>query len=420
MINLLCLGDAHLGRYPTYVPTNNPSLSVRAVWDRAIAHAIGENVDAVILSGDMADNENSYFESFGALSSGITRLKQAGIPVVAVAGNHDYDVFPELAKSMPTDHFKFLGQNGEWSEVTLKTNSGRSLRCVGWSFPTPHYERSPLDSLSLAQSDSFTIGVVHGEYESRGRYAPLSKQDLASKPVDFWLLGHVHAPKLYDGPNAPVLYPGSPQPLDPGEPGVHGPWMITINENNEAKAHQLPLASVHYEEISIDLSGVEEIDSAYRMVAEQLEKSARQLIQNRPLLQHLSCRLILQGQTSLHLRLSTEGLTNIDAFDTQINECMIAINKVSVQTSPTRDLHEIAQLNNDPPGMLARWILELENSGNHALIDCASDAASTVYRSAGFKALAKPKPDPEILSNMVNQQAMLLLDELLAQKENHD
>ncbi|MCY4158823.1 MAG: DNA repair exonuclease [Bacteroidetes bacterium] len=420
MIKLLCLGDAHLGRYPTRVPTNNPNFSVRAVWDTAISHAIEENVDAVILSGDMADNENSYFESFGALSSGITRLKQSGISVVAIAGNHDYDVFPELAKSMPAGHFKFLGKNGEWSEVTLNTNSGRSLRCVGWSFPTPHFERSPLDSLKLAQSDSFTIGVVHGEYEGSGKYAPLAKQDLASKPVDFWLLGHVHTPKLYDKSRAPVLYPGSPQPLDPGEPGVHGPWMIIINENNEVKAKQLPLASIHYEEIPIDLSGIEETESAYRAVAEQLEKFAKQLTQNRPLLQHLSCRLALQGQTSLHRRLSTEGLTNIDTFETQINECMIAIEKVSIQTSPTRDLQEIAQLNNDPPGMLARWILNLETTDDHALVDCASGAASVVYRSAGFKALSEPKPDPDILLGMAKQQAMLLLDELLAQKEDHD
>ena len=420
MIKLLCLGDAHLGRYPSRVPTDDPSLSVRAVWKRAVTEAIDNNVDAVILTGDMADNRNSYFEAYGPLRDGISRLSQANIPVIAVAGNHDHEVFPQLAESMSDDNLTLLGRDGTWEEKILKTRAGRSLRCVGWSFPSAHYDQSPLDIFNLPQSENFTIGIIHGDLESQGGYAPLAKRDLDAQPVDLWLLGHVHAPQLHEDYRAPVLYPGSLQPLDPGEPNTHGPWMITIDDRNRIQVEQLPLASVRYEKIVIDVSGREQIGDVNISVVEQLEEFATELIKNHPLLRYLSCRLILEGQTRLHRTLSTERLANIDAYDPQVHGCSIAIDKVSINTTPIRDLQEIAQLKNDPPGILARWILELENTDDHALLNDARDAAATVYSSVGFRTLGEREPDPKTLARLVNQQAMLLLDELLAQKEDNE
>ncbi len=419
MIKLLCLGDAHLGRYPSRVPSGDKSLSVRAVWERAVSTAIEERVDAVILTGDLADNKNAYFEAYGALRRGITQLNQERISVVAIAGNHDYDVFPQLAESMPEDNFIFLGRDGTWDETVLRTHSGRSLRCVGWSFPSSHYDRSPLDSLGLNQSKDFTIGIVHGDLDTQSKYAPLTTQNLINQPVNLWLLGHVHAPKLHDDHQIPILYPGSPQPLDPGEPGVHGPWMITVSQDNQIRAVQLPFASVRYETIPVDVSAAAQISEVKILVAEQLEECGSELINSHPNLQYLSCRPVLKGQTRLHRTLSIEGLPDVDDLDVQVNECSITVDKVYVETSPTRDLEEIAQLNNAPPGILARWILDLKSGGDHALLDTARKSAASVYKSAGFKSLGEQEPDTATLSKLVIQQSMLLLDELLAQKEEN-
>ena len=393
---------------------------MRAIWERAVSTAIEERVDAVILTGDMADNKNAYFEAYGALRKGITQLSQNSIPVVAVAGNHDYDVFPQLAESMPKDNFTLLGCDGTWSETVLTTRSGRNLRCVGWSFPSSHYDRSPLDSLGLRQCSDFTIGIVHGNLDTQSKYAPLITQNLVNQPANLWLLGHAHTPKLHSDHQVPILYPGSPQPLDPREPGIHGPWMITISEDNQISPVQLPLASVRYETIPVDVSAALQLSDVKTLVAEQLEKRGIELIESHPDLQYLSCRPVLTGQTRLHRTLSTEGLPDVDDLDVQVNECSITVDKLFVETSPTRDLNEIAQLNNDPPGILAAWILELTNAGDHILLDPARNSAASVYKSAGFKVLGEKEPDSATLSRLVIQQSMLLLDELLAQKEEND
>ncbi|MCY4233664.1 MAG: DNA repair exonuclease [Bacteroidetes bacterium] len=419
MIRLLCLGDAHLGRYPSRVPLNDSDLSVKTVWNRSIDYAISEQVDAVILTGDMADNTNSYFEAYGALRQGIWKLSESQIPVVAIAGNHDHAVFPALVESMSDDNLRFLGSDGVWTETIVKTQSGKSLRCVGWSFPDAHYDRSPLETLHLSHSDDFTIGIVHGDLDNQAKYAPLKRSDMAAQLVDLWLLGHVHAPKLYDDTRAPVLYPGSLQALDPGEPGIHGPWLITIDQQNQVHAQHLPLASVRYEKLPINISNrcrMEEINIA---VTEQLDEFAQELIKSNPELRHLSCRLILSGKTELHRQLSTEGLINTEMFDIDVQQCRVSIDKVSTNTAPLLDLHEIAQLNNDPPGMLARWLLELDQQNDHKLLSISREATTAIYKSIGFKNLGEREPDPETLQRLVTQQAMLLLDELLSQKEEN-
>ncbi len=392
---------------------------MRTVWDRTVEYAISKHIDAVILTGDMADNTNSYFEAYGTLRQGIRTLSASEIPVVAIAGNHDHAVFPNLVESMSDDNLRFLGSNGKWSETIVKTQSGRSLRCVGWSFPDAHYDHSPLDTLNLSHSDEFTIGIVHGDLDSQAKYAPLKRSDMAAQLVDLWLLGHIHAPKYYEDTRAPVLYPGSLQPLDPGEPGIHGPWLITIDDHNRIHAEQLPLASVRYEKITIDVSHRSRIEEINIAVTEQLEEFTNELILSHPQLRHLSCRLLLSGKTKLYRQLSTEGLSNTEMFEADFQQCRVSIDKISTNTAPLLDLHEIAQLNNDPPGMLARWLLDLEKTGDHHLLSISNEAATAVYKSAGFKHLGEKVPDSETLHRLVTDQALLLLDELLAQKEEN-
>src|SRR5690606_3846633 len=88
VVRRLCTDDLHLGRHPSCVPPDARYLSVEAVWHSTVDCAIEHRVDALVLTGDVADDSNQYFEAIGPLRSGIQRLVDAGIPVFAVAGNH--------------------------------------------------------------------------------------------------------------------------------------------------------------------------------------------------------------------------------------------------------------------------------------------------------------------------------------------
>ena len=69
-------------------------------------------MDAVVLPGDMVDAENKMYEALGPLERGVQRLLSEAIPVIAVAGNHDFDAFSRLVGSIEDDRFHFLGPDG--------------------------------------------------------------------------------------------------------------------------------------------------------------------------------------------------------------------------------------------------------------------------------------------------------------------
>ena len=123
-----------------------------------------------------------------------------------------------------------MGTGGIWESVEL-TYEGKTLRIDGWSFPSQHVEISPLTTFPDEECDAnYHIAMVHGDLNAAGsRYAPLQLANLREKNVDGWLLGHIHKPNLILNSKDPwVLYPGSPQALDPGEQGIHGCWIVPI------------------------------------------------------------------------------------------------------------------------------------------------------------------------------------------------
>src|SRR5690606_1937215 len=107
-VRILCAGDLHLGRRSSRVPWDGDGAagSCAEAWMRLVECAIRERVDLVALSGDLVDHDNRWFEAFGPLERGLKRLADAGIPVYAVAGNHDYDTLPHLRSEEHTSELQ--------------------------------------------------------------------------------------------------------------------------------------------------------------------------------------------------------------------------------------------------------------------------------------------------------------------------
>jgi predicted phosphodiesterase len=201
MIRILCSGDLHLGRRSSRLSDGADARahSATAAWNALVELALTERVQLVALSGDLVDRENRYFEAFGPLERGVARLAAAGIHVIAVAGNHDFDVLPRLVPSLGKT-FHLLGAGGTWTGLSVPGPGGAAaLRVVGWSFPTEHVAASPMAGFpALPKDDVPVLGLVHGDLDAPAtRYAPLSAAEMRAKSVSFWLLGHIHTPRLH-------------------------------------------------------------------------------------------------------------------------------------------------------------------------------------------------------------------------------
>ncbi|MCC6729571.1 MAG: DNA repair exonuclease [Chthonomonadales bacterium] len=425
MLELLCAADLHLGRRPARLPpVDAGEHSAGAVWETAVEHAVRRGVAGVLLAGDVVDRANCFFEAFGPLERGARRLASAGIPLFAVTGNHDFDVLPRLADHVPAGAFHLLGTGGAWEERTLAVGGIPALRLAGWSFPAEHVRYSPLDAYrpEMSPGNLPVVGLLHCDLDVPGSvYGPVTGASLRGAGPSAWVTGHVHRSRLETGSGALLLNPGSPQPLDPGEAGPHGVWVLRLKRGAPLSAEMLPIATVRYDSIAVDLDGaLDAVDVRSRvLVGVRDHIDAVRGEGHTPV--HLCCRVTLIGRCEVR---GLRSLCREMASDTEVTEhagVRARIDDIALSTRPPVELAALAQ-GADAPAQLARLLLALESGAAHALAAEALEAArrchESVWWSGPFQAVANdPLPGGEVAREDVLRGCRALLEALLAQRE---
>src|SRR5687768_1727561 len=87
-MKFLHISDVHLGCTRYQLP-ESPRDFFDAWIDILQKYALGENVDFVIMCGDFFHKRNVPPETMNYAVAGLNLLKEAGIPVVTIEGNHD-------------------------------------------------------------------------------------------------------------------------------------------------------------------------------------------------------------------------------------------------------------------------------------------------------------------------------------------
>ena len=160
-------GDLHMGRGSSKLRELPPQTAI-ACWREIVIKAIELDVHVVLLSGDVVDRQNRFYESHAPLEQGVRDLASNGISTVAVAGNHDFDVLRNLHQAIEVEQFHLLGTGERWESLEL-THQGETLRLDGWSFSSPYVQTSPLATYPEQGDDAdYHIGLVHGDLEGVG------------------------------------------------------------------------------------------------------------------------------------------------------------------------------------------------------------------------------------------------------------
>ena len=368
LVRILFVGDMHLGKLPTHIP-ENASLSAHdlgpiAAWQQIVDVAIKNKVHAVALAGDLVERTNARFEAYGPLKSGLQRLSEAGISAVAVAGNHDTEVLPDLAEIL--DSLVLLGPDGTWSSHTVEGEEGLAVHLVGWSFPEKHVHESPLPPTGLPDDLVHPVfGLLHADLgQTTSHYAPVTVQELNRTNYKAWFLGHIHKPGLPNTDGAP-FYLGSVTGMHPGETGEHGPVEVSIDRQGNLKMKRLALAPLRWEKLQIPCDILNTDDNNLgKLILNSLTSWA---IENEEALEHLQAvgfRLTLTGvldkPDELRKKLMEDDLQpeNLIAKHSGL---VLFVDKISNHITQRVDLMDIAR-GNSPEGLLARRILVLEQA----------------------------------------------------------
>ena len=360
-IKILATADLHLGKRSSAVTKSSEESATKYTWAKLVDYAVENDVDAVTLSGDIVDRDNRYFEAIGPLQEGFQKLEDVAIPVVVVAGNHDYDVLSDVVKDDDFDNVHFLGKRGDWVDIVLQLG-GISVQFLGWSFPKQHISQDPSLAIDANQlkTEMPSIGLLHGDvYDKDSSYAPIGLTNLAIPNINAWVLGHIHKPDILN--DAPlILYPGSPHALSPKESGQHGPYILSVDSLGAVSAEQLALSPIRYETFSIDVSGIiNESEFRDRIITELTD-----YVHNNPEdYEYVSSIVFDINLTGRHPR-----VTEIDNWmqfageyeQVLLDDTEISIRKVNNLAEPeVENLDQLAGQSN-PPGILAQMILDLE------------------------------------------------------------
>ena len=403
-VRLLVAGDLHIGRMAARVPPGESALGIEAVLSSTADLALSLGVDALVLTGDLADVGNKAFEAAGVLDRLFRRLADAGLPVVAVAGDHDFDALAGIADRAGSDRVgsplvHVLGVGQTWETLPLKRDGAEVLRLVGWSFAGPHAAESPLATFPGDLGPGVpVVGVLHGDVDAAdSRFAPVSLAALQSAPVSAWLVGHRHAASVVRGDGALVVSPGSLQPLGPDETGVHGAMLVTVWGNGTATAEAVPLATLHYGDVEVDLAEATTAAEARALCAAALREHAAAVREASPAVLRAVVTLRLVGRTAafaavdaLAAELRTDG-------DTAHAGLTVSVARVESSAAPDLDLGRLSA-GSGAVATLARLSARLGTQGpldesamsaaDRALVTRTADAVRAARGARVFETLA--------------------------------
>ena len=359
-MKVLAVGDIHLGRTPSRLPSDLSAreLGPAEAWRRSVETAVEAGVTAVLLAGDVVDRDEDFFEAYRELENGVWRLAEANIEVVGVAGNHDVEVLPRLARHIPK--FRLLGAEGKWE--TCRIAAGREVITLwGWSFPRARFTASPLADQRFERPSGINLGLLHCDRDAGpdSPYAPVSGQELRRAGLDGWLLGHIHRPDALSA-ESPSGYLGSLTGLDRGEPGTRGPWMITVAGGRIAEVAHLPLAPLRWETLDVDLEDIEEPGDARERLLEGVVTLDASLATLAPAPKAVGLFATFTGRTAFgSAALDEISPEERNAIHVGAAGTRYFVHRMQSGTRPEIDLEALAE-RRDPVGLLATRLLWLE------------------------------------------------------------
>lgn len=229
--------------------------ATRRALENLVRLAIEEQVAFVLLAGDLYDGDWRDYQTGLFLIQQLSLLKDAGIRVFLISGNHDAANKMTRSLKLPDNVHRFPTDR---AATAFLDDWDVALHAQG--FATVSVPENLVMNYPGASPGRFNIGLLHTGMEADKRYAPCKLHDLQARGYDYWALGHVHTrANLLNDPW--VAFPGNIQGRDIGEPGPKGCLVVAV-ENGQVKECPRfePLDVVRWEVCGVDATGAVDTD----------------------------------------------------------------------------------------------------------------------------------------------------------------
>lgn len=271
---------------------------VNKAFDRLIDVAIAEEVDFVVLAGDVYDNADRDPGAQRRFLLGLRRLTDADIKVFMVHGNHDpltkdikHGVLPEGVVVFPA---------GKLGSQVVTMRNGVDVTVAGVSYARKE-ETDNLVPLFAGLTGRTIVGVLHtnvgGNDSGHKNYAPSTPAELQASPVNYWALGHIHKRSVNPIDSGWWAYPGNLQgrSVKASECGPKGVLIVEVDDDGRVlEPRFVDCSTVRFERVSVPVDSVDAITELNDVVNATLTRVVAEA-EGLPVL----VRLELTGSTDL-------------------------------------------------------------------------------------------------------------------------
>lgn len=346
--------------------------ATRQALKNLVELAIDREVDFVLVAGDIYDGDWKDHNTGLFFVAEMNRLRDAGIPVVMISGNHD--AANKMTKSLRLpDNVELLAHSKPGHAQSARL-AELGVAVHGQSFRRQAEFDNMAQGYPVKRSGMFNIGMLHTSLdgaEGHEPYAPCTLDHLRQKDYDYWALGHVHTGGIRcDDPH--IVFPGNIQGRHIREPGAKGCYIVTADDQGRCELEFVPLDVFRWAKCTVDAATAKRPDC----VLDQFSARLHQLVDDHDGLP-LAVRVEIVGATEAHESLRAEPLrwTNeIRAAALGNPAHRVWIEKVKWRTVPTRDSNELADASGSI-GSLLSYMRELreDDSELQSLADVLSD-----------------------------------------------
>lgn len=277
-------------------PAERLRTATRDAFHNLVTQAIEEQVDFMVIAGDVYDGDWKDFNTGLFFIRQMGRLRHAGIPVYLLYGNHDADSEMTRGLELPDNVHVFSSRKAE----TFRIDS-RKVALHGRSFKVAATTENLLPGYPEPVAGWLNIGVLHTALEGNAehaRYAPCSVAELQAKGYQYWALGHVHEHWVQRG-DVTMAYPGNLQGRHIRELGARGALLVTAEEGEVTEVERLEVDVLRWHALELDVSAAPDLRSAVRMVGQAME----QVLESTPADLPLAMRVVFKGRSSVHAEL---------------------------------------------------------------------------------------------------------------------
>ncbi|MBR2389013.1 MAG: DNA repair exonuclease [Clostridia bacterium] len=319
MLKILHTGDLHLDSPLSSLDFNAAEKardSHRQVFSKMMQYAIQEDVDVILIAGDLFD---SKYVSAATKELVIKLFRDFAKPIVIAPGNHDpYSLVPLYKSGALPENVRVFSTE----ELSRFDFDELELSVYGYAFVTSSLEHSPLAEYNMALGKNpIRLLCAHAELGAPlSKYAPVTVSDIERFGFSYAALGHVHNPPEIKSGGTPISYCGFLFGRSFDELGEGGAYLVTL-DGDKTKSKRVVFSEQSFIREELDVSGAAD--------ESELSQKISDFIIEKGYGENISLRLTLVGTVDITLTVNEKALEK--------NRGELALLEIKDRTLPVPD-----------------------------------------------------------------------------------